>query len=214
MNYDRDLAKRILATKSLEEAHALGAEIMPPRRLKIEQDTDPMNPRTEWDHAWQMLCAHRRYDMGDEQLAGAPDEEEVRERYDAAMVLPLYMYDHGNQVLSLTPFSCRWDSGQLGWMVLTTKALDEEFKGDRDLALACAQAEVDVYNDYLQGNVWGFVYEDGLGEEDSCWGFYGDKAYEGIADHLPEDARDLVAGAWEARYGQLTNKLENHGKSC
>ena len=33
--------------------------------LKIEQDTDPMNPRTDWDNLGTMVCFHNRYDLGD-----------------------------------------------------------------------------------------------------------------------------------------------------
>ena len=31
--------------------------------------------------------------------------------------LPLYGYMHGGITISLRPFSCRWDSGQIGWIV-------------------------------------------------------------------------------------------------
>lgn len=34
------------------------------RRVRVVQDTDPMNPR-EWDNAGRMLCWHRRYSLGD-----------------------------------------------------------------------------------------------------------------------------------------------------
>jgi len=33
--------------------------------LKIEQDTDPMNPRTDWDNLGTMVCFHKLYDLGD-----------------------------------------------------------------------------------------------------------------------------------------------------
>jgi hypothetical protein len=37
------------------------------RRLRIIQDTDAFNPRTEYDgHAGRMLCWHSRYNLGDE----------------------------------------------------------------------------------------------------------------------------------------------------
>ena len=33
--------------------------------LKIEQDTDPMNPRTDWDNITTIICFHKRYELGD-----------------------------------------------------------------------------------------------------------------------------------------------------
>ena len=41
---------------------------------KIYYDEDPLNPRKEWDHAATMVCWHRRYDLGDEQLSGDPTD--------------------------------------------------------------------------------------------------------------------------------------------
>ena len=35
---------------------------------KIYWDPDPLDPRKEWDHIGTMLCAHDRYDLGDEQI--------------------------------------------------------------------------------------------------------------------------------------------------
>lgn len=34
-------------------------------KLDIFMDSDPMNPRTEWDNVATMVCFHRRYDLGD-----------------------------------------------------------------------------------------------------------------------------------------------------
>ena len=33
--------------------------------LRIVQDIDPQNPRTEWDNLGKMFCWHSRYDLGD-----------------------------------------------------------------------------------------------------------------------------------------------------
>lgn len=35
-------------------------------KIEIHQDSDPLNPRKEWDcHTGTMVCWHRRYDLGD-----------------------------------------------------------------------------------------------------------------------------------------------------
>ena len=44
------------------------------------------------------------------------------------------------------------------------------------------QAEVEGYDQYLTGDVYGFILEGG-GQDDSCWGFYGSNFIEnGLLD--------------------------------
>ncbi|MHB9130367.1 MAG: hypothetical protein ACYDBB_04650 [Armatimonadota bacterium] len=65
----------------------------------------------------------------------------------------------------------------------------------RSLAEEALRAEVAVYDQYLRGEVYGFVLTDcATGKvTDSCWGFYGENPWQnGMADHLPPDIRDQV----------------------
>lgn len=41
--------------------------------IEILQDTDPMNPRTDYDNLGLIYAAHRRYNLGDK-LADAPKD--------------------------------------------------------------------------------------------------------------------------------------------
>ena len=76
---------------------------------------------------------------------------------------------------------------EYGWKNITKKR--------REQIREYLRGEVETYDQYLTGDVYGFeyqevlVYPDGreeVVEEDSCWGFYGsDPATNGIADHLP-----------------------------
>jgi hypothetical protein len=36
--------------------------------IVVEQDPDPMNPRVDFDNAGTMICAHSRYNLGDEEF--------------------------------------------------------------------------------------------------------------------------------------------------
>lgn len=50
--------------------------------------------------------------------------------------------------------------------------------------------EVAVYNDYLTGNVHGYILKDSEGNEmESCWGFLGDLEKSGLLDHIPTHLR-------------------------
>ena len=42
------------------------------------------------------------------------------------VLLPLYLYDHSGITMSTKPFSCRWDSGHVGWIYCTKERLISE----------------------------------------------------------------------------------------
>ena len=120
------------------------------------------------------------------------------------IILPLYLYDHSGLSISTGSFSCPWDSGQVGFIYVSRALAAEEYgaktfpelryKDDEvhefqsldELAEYYLTGEVETYDQYLRGDVYGFVLrgEDGE-EEDSCWGFYGDDwRTNGITDHV------------------------------
>ena len=189
------------------------------RKLELHVDTDPMNPR-EWNNMGTMAFFHSRYDLGDKDHGidhtdfGDWDEmaKWIVEKMDGAIVLPVRMYDHSGIGFAMGmdslryPFQCPWDSGQVGFMFVTKAKLIEEYGDDSDESVAkateCMQAELEVYNQYHSGDVYGFILRDkpcgkcnGEGEEiNSCWGFFGDDPMtSGIADHLSEVDRKELA---------------------
>lgn len=112
--------------------------------------------------------------------------------------LPLYLYDHSGITMSTGRFSCPWDSGQVGFIYMTkAKALEATMsKGTlftaalKAKAFAYLELDVSVYDQYLTGDVWGYVVETHDGEQlDALWGCYGD-------DYTIEEgrkaARDLI----------------------
>jgi hypothetical protein len=121
------------------------------------------------------------------------------------VILSLYLYDHSGITMNTGGFGCRFDSGQVGWIICDKETIDRDFNGDRDLAEKCLLAEVMTYDQYLTGDVYGFIVEerdeDDEGEEaweeiDSCWGFYGSDVREnGMAGHLSDDLVELAADA-------------------
>jgi len=237
------------------------------RRVRLVQDSDAFNPRTEYDcHAGRMLCWHSRYNLGDEHSYDADDclrelafeafpdleeyverlEEDVYERLlaraahhgccgyteraayadkfirkriddriEAALsagyvILPLYLYDHSGITMNTSGFRCGWDSGQVGWIVCDQETIAKEFDGDRDKAKKCLQSEVEVYDHYISGNVWGFIAEErgvaddasaldddeGWEEVDSCWGFYGDDVVaNGMKCNISEEFHEALDDA-------------------
>ena len=179
-------------------------------RLKIMHDDCPESPR-EWDNLGTMYCEHRRYNLGDKNADDIREYNDKTERDELPekgyTILPLYLYDHGDITMSTGRFSCHWDSGCVGYIYVSDKDAKENYgwkiitKKRREIIIKHLKAEVETYDQYLTGDVYGFkyqsfaVYPDGTEEpqddEDSCWGFFGhDPADNGIEDHLPVKLAD------------------------
>lgn len=172
--------------------------------LTIEQDEDACDPLKDFDNASTFVCDHGRYNLGHEDghrkareaiYASRDYKERWEERYDFAngpdlfrmiqecsdiVWLPLYLYDHSGITISTGKFSCPWDSGQVGFAFITRADVLKEYGGNRltkaiiEKAENLIRGEVETYDTYLRGEVYGYVIEDEDGDHlDACWGFYG-----------------------------------------
>lgn len=149
----------------------------------------------------------------------AEQVEAVLDRH--VIMLPLYLMDHGNITMNTGGFSCPWDSGQVGWIYVTRAKAMENYgwkritKQREQEVLDHLKAEVSVYAQHLEGDVYGFILEsrpaqvydedgdpvdmdaDDLWEhEDSCWGFFGRDPFEnGMAEHIDKEHHELLKEA-------------------
>lgn len=104
-----------------------------------------------------------------------------------AVVLPLYMLDHSGVSISTRGFADSWDSGQVGFVFLLKKKYLYSCTTKRNYRIAdiekCIEGEVEMYNQYLRGEVYSITVIDAEGNEDTVCGYYGDDAIEqGIFD--------------------------------
>jgi hypothetical protein len=168
-------------------------------KLEIYHDEGCFDPRKEFDNVTEMIFFHNRMNVGDEHdidpdnyssFAGMMNEN-VK---DGDLAMPVFCYSKRCFELSLTPFSCPWDSGTLGFIVIRKEIIDIEFNGDRVKALRSLKAELEIYNDYLNGRTYGGILYDAEGHEiDACWGFYGDDfETNGIYDNFGIQRQDIV----------------------
>lgn len=198
------------------------------KRVRIIRDEDPSNPRKEYDNIGTMVCWHRRRNLGDEEPDYSPSEfglslmrdkhpnvpDDLAQEHIQAfldkhyVILPLYLYDHSGITMSCSSFPCPWDSGQVGYIYVSMDRARREWTGTdeeiREMAECCLRTEVEIYDNYLTGDVYGFVIEqadddadldddDSWDQIDSCWGFYGyDWKTNGIKEHLAPDEWDVV----------------------
>lgn len=156
--------------------------------------------------------------------------------------MPIWLYDHSGITISCGTrhgqFNDRWDSGQVGWIVVLKKTIIKECGAEyvldnagerikvehphengpstwsyltrpltdktwRSRAMEIMKGDVEVYDQYLTGDVYGFtlysadpVDEDETPDwamEDSCWGFFGSDVLEnGIVDHVGNGLSEAV----------------------
>lgn len=161
--------------------------------LTIIPDPCPLDPRKEFDHLGRMVCWHRRYRLGEDHAWADPQDFLAEMSSRPHLRLPLYLYDHSGITISTRPFSCPWDSGQVGWIVIERARLLAEFgarrvtKRLREAGFDLLRAEVADYDQYLTGDVWDVRIKDTDGEVlDSCGGFHG-------AEHAVEEGRAILA---------------------
>lgn len=192
---------------------------------------DECNPR-QWDNLGTMVCWYRDYTLGDKNPKCGPstylrglafsfieDAEDVspwdilREGYPMdyvweiihqhAVVLPLYVYEHSGITMNTTGFSCRWDSGQVGYIFVTNDKIVEEYGELTDETLAGAkavlEAEVELYDAYITGQVykWQVRAPDGM-IVDSVGSYLGD---DGLAYAKGEALSALKYQVAEAKKG-------------
>jgi len=180
-------------------------------RIEIFFDETPENPRN-WCNVGKMVCFHRRYNIGDDHDLNESDfdgwdevEQYLIEAEDAWVILPLFMYDHGGITIRTGPFSCSWDSGQVGFIYATKEAAVKAFGEDvtEERVREHLEQEVEIYDMYVRGETYGYVVIDTYTEKevDSCWGFIGEewmlaeakRAADYYAEHIRPSLFDKVS---------------------
>ena len=183
-------------------------------KLEIFDDLNPCSPR-EFDNLGTMVCFHRRYNLGDETELKSSDfssweelENYLYKEEDALIAIPVFMYDHSGLWINTTGFSCPWDSGQVGYIYISKEKVRREYSCKRitkklkNMIREILCSEVDLYNDYLSGNVYGFTLtnKENAEEIDSSCGFYGtDYIENGIFDYVSSyfTKAELEALVWK-----------------
>ena len=188
-------------------------------RLKVVQDSSADSPRN-WDNLGTMVCFHNRYDLGDNHNYNSDDysgweemKKAIIKEENTAVILPLYLYDHSGISISSSPFSCRWDSGQIGFIFVSKEKALEEFGGKivtaklKERIEKILEGEIETYRQYLEGEVYGFeIVDEDDDIVDSCYGFYGRNHKEsGMLDYINHELFGLSS---QEELEQLVDTLE------
>lgn len=174
------------------DADNLGVMLANGHRHYTLGDADFSRSIPEYDRAAALLNDI----INDEDIAHGQTSFEtvVRRRFKeelgATVVLPLWLLDHSGLAMRTSTFfgdPGNWDSGVVGF-IFDTPRTREMCGTPLDRIQEVLQGEVEAYDMYLQGDVWGYQVEDPSGEEvDACWGYLG-------FDNCKQDARAVAEG--------------------
>jgi hypothetical protein len=183
--------------------------------INIYPDSDPLSPQ-EWENDDCFLVYnHRQFSV--ERNGFNPEDifthsqETKKKTFEGYWYFPVYAYIHSGVCLSVSkqsyPFTDRFDVSDTGFCMIQRK---KGWSWTKEKAFEIALEIINEWNDYLSGNVYGFLVEDEEGNHiDSCHGFYGD--YE--EDCLPE-ARSAADHAYnnriKARLVKVKQCIKNH----
>lgn len=180
-------------------------------RVTIEIDTDPTDPRDN-DNLGIMLCNHKRYTLGDMKASNTDKYSSWQdwlkgELGDDVIALPLYLYDHSGLSMSTGGFNCPFDSGQVGYIYCRKeyfKSVTGITENIEHHAKQFLNNEVIEYNNYLTGDVYGFIIEKKTpcaccnhveyDVIDSCFGFTGDTIKEDMSEYFDDEILELIKG--------------------
>ena len=194
------------------------------KTLKIKHDDNAESPR-EWDNLSRLIFVGKGSHLGDKHEFNVNDHyyksrhdfmkrgaEHVRkylkreEKQDVAYITPVHLYEHSGTTISTSysgQYACQWDSGTIGFAVVTKQDIRKNWGLKKvtqhyiDWAVRLMEGEIKTLDQYIGGDVYGFVLKEDGEETDSCWGFYGDNPIEnGMLEHIGDEWKEVV----EAEY--------------
>ena len=187
-------------------------------RLIADYDAEYADPRQDTCLGVMAAHGHRRYDLGDNtslthdvhdalmRVGPRITARWLRIFHGATVVLPLGLYDHGGITMYVGTThafdAAGWDSGIVG-LTFDTPETRAVCGTPPERIEEVLRGEVEEYDRYLRGEVYGAVYErlhtwtreDGETRteweaEDSVGGMLGyEHAVEGAREHFPEPAK-------------------------
>ena len=139
--------------------------------LEVWHDQFVLNPREENDcYAGIITCReHRRYTLPSEldgfrldDYTNADDAiRDLKAEHGAVIVLPVWMYDHGQVAFSAGertyPFTCEWDGSFAGLIIATEESLKDWPNWTLEDVEKALKAEVKEYSDWANGETYGFT---------------------------------------------------------
>jgi hypothetical protein len=176
-----------------------------PFTVEVHQDPDPTSPR-EWDNVGR-FGGLSDWTFNDDNTTGPADAyQAARAGREPILMLPVYVLDGPYPIIRETD----WEGAEgIYWAaVAEVDAIgDHGYRTIADLK-AALRAELAAMNQYLEGDVYGYVVKapDG-GTLESCWGFMDDR--DGVAYAMSE-GQDMARYLLRATPRWVLDTMEAH----
>jgi hypothetical protein len=190
------------------------------KRVRVCSDYDGCDDPRSWDNVAHFICRHGRYKLGDNDniegelqkladkfkvdIEGLNFLQVIKALNDYCVIKPISMYEHSGCTVFFGAPTDPWDSGYIGFGYVTFEDIDgpncgrnaKDYPDWRDQAEEIMDGEMDTYDRYVRGEVYGYFVEEYDADEGewnetgSCWGFYMEPeevANEAIADNTPRE---------------------------
>lgn len=150
--------------------------------LRITRDDFSDSPR-EWDNLGTICVSKNCRYVEDEaklndSLNWSNREEDLATLESKGYVaLPLSVYDHSGVTIYIGEKCDKWDSGQVGWYIVSKEKIKKEYGVERlskkilEKTKRVLIREIKTLNAYVNGEVYGYALYQNDEEIDSCGGF-------------------------------------------
>ena len=203
-------------------------------KINIYPDDNGMNPIQDWDMLGSFACFHRDYDLSSREVQTDMNRENPEYIFsepedltafinskDCAIALPLYLYDHSGITIHAGdrpyPYNCQWDSSHIGFVFVSRGKLLKEYDNKKITKAILEKAkrvllqEVKTFDQYLRGDVYGYMIEKDGEETGGCWGYYGyDFKESGLIKSAEGEIEGIRAELLRKHTGKLKEQIKNH----
>jgi len=180
--------------------------------IEIHQDTDPIGPNEWGDDGLFLIAGHRDfYVPPSSNERNFSMQAEIDKRRETYHIFGLEAYIHSGVVLALSQegnFPDRqWDVSQLG--VVFAKKSEWRLRKSAEKA---ARGLIEEWNQYLSGDVYGYIIKDADGYDipncldSSCWGFYG---HDLVVSEAKEAAEGIAKSIRDKKAAKLKAFIKN-----
>lgn len=174
-------------------------------RLEITHDDWVDSPRTWSNLGVIFVPSNCRYMKSESDLDWDSICEGNRERDCERLekmgyiVYPLSVYDHSGVSIYIGGSCDKWDSGQIGWYLVSKSDVYKEYGCKRISPKLRAkldkivEGEIEVFNDWCNGENWEYNLFKGDELFDSCGGFIGsnqDEVFDDMWEYIPSEFTD------------------------
>lgn len=173
-------------------------------KIEIWHDDCADSPR-EWDNLGEFCIYSNRNFQNESEFNPDDDDFSFKSLKNEYVMLPVSVYDHSGVSIYIGAPCDRWDSCCIGYYICSKDKIRSEYGVKRitkklvEKVKRRMESEVETFNAWVNGYVYGFTLVHNGEEEDSMGGFFDDSGkYKGFVEDMYEYFPKEFKGAFSA----------------